>query len=164
MTIPTHSPLNIPPLNVYEEMISLNCSKANPTVIAAKVINLNYDIFAKKFHLDFNHAIHECTFPSNHNCSISVPLVWSPVLADKDIYRPVSILPATSKVFEQLLILQINKYMGAKLSKYQCGFRKGYSSQHCLLIMLEKWRATLDKKGSSGVINRFIKSIRQLVA
>ena len=35
--------------------------------------------------------------------------------------------------------------MDKKLSKRQCAFRKGYSAQHCLLVMLEKWRATVDK-------------------
>ena len=42
--------------------------------------------------------------------------------------------------------------MDAKLSIHQCGFRKGYSAQHCLVAMLEKWRATLDNRGCSGVL------------
>ena len=31
------------------------------------------------------------------------------------------------------------------LSKYQCGLRKGYSTQHCLLAMFEKWKSEVDK-------------------
>ena len=42
--------------------------------------------------------------------------------------------------------------MDSKLSIQQCGFRKGYSAQHCLVVMLEKWRTTLDKKGCCGVL------------
>ena len=38
------------------------------------------------------------------------------------------------------------------LSIYQCGFRKGMSSQNCLLFMLEKWKKCLDKKGSAGIL------------
>ena len=38
------------------------------------------------------------------------------------------------------------------LSKYQCGFRKGFSSQHCLLAMIEKWRKGLDNGGSFGAL------------
>ena len=30
------------------------------------------------------------------------------------------------------------------LSKYQCGFRKGYNVQHCLLAMTEKWKKVVD--------------------
>ena len=42
--------------------------------------------------------------------------------------------------------------MAKKLSKQLCGFRKGHSAQHCLLVMLEKWRASLDNGGCSGVL------------
>ena len=38
------------------------------------------------------------------------------------------------------------------LSKYQRGFRKGYSTQHCLLAMLEKWKSAVDKGKSSGAL------------
>ena len=30
------------------------------------------------------------------------------------------------------------KYFDQILSKYQCGFRRGYNTQHCLLVMAEK--------------------------
>ena len=38
------------------------------------------------------------------------------------------------------------------LSKYQWGFRKGFSSQQCLVAMIEKWRKTLDNGGSFGAL------------
>ena len=38
------------------------------------------------------------------------------------------------------------------LSKYQCGFRKGYSTQYCLLAMLEKWKSAVDKLKSFGAL------------
>ena len=28
------------------------------------------------------------------------------------------------------------------LSIHECGFRKGYNTQYCLLAMLEKWKST----------------------
>ena len=37
-------------------------------------------------------------------------------------------------------------------SKYQCGFRKGYRTQHCLLIMIEKWKKILDNRGAFGAL------------
>ena len=43
-------------------------------------------------------------------------------------------------------------YLNKILSKWQCGFRQGYSTQHCLLIMTEKWRQCLDKGGISGAL------------
>ena len=47
---------------------------------------------------------------------------------------------------------RLSKYFDNKLSKFQCGFRKGYSAQHCLAVMIEKWRKVLDKGGSFGVL------------
>ena len=61
----------------------------------------------------------------------------------KDNYRPVSILSDISKIHERLLFKQISEYFEPILSKFQCGFRKGFSAQHCLLAMLEKWKSLL---------------------
>ena len=38
------------------------------------------------------------------------------------------------------------------LSKFQCGFREGYSTQQCFLVLIEKWKSVLDKGKSSGVL------------
>ena len=37
-------------------------------------------------------------------------------------------------------------------SKYQCGFRKGFSAQHCLVSTLEKWKSATDNKKSFGAL------------
>ena len=64
----------------------------------------------------------------------------------KDNYRPVSVLPAVSKVYEKVLYDQIytafNPIMSANLS----GFRKGHSCCSALLKMSQDWRASLDNR------------------
>ena len=42
--------------------------------------------------------------------------------------------------------------MDPLLSKYQCGFRRGFSAQNCLLAMLEKWKSSVDKGKAFGVL------------
>ena len=42
--------------------------------------------------------------------------------------------------------------MDPLLSKYQCGFRKGYNVQHCLLAMLKKWKNAVDKGKIFGAL------------
>ena len=37
------------------------------------------------------------------------------------------------------------------LSKYQCGFRKGYNA-HCLLAMNEKWKKAVDNGNVFGAL------------
>ena len=70
----------------------------------------------------------------------------------KDNYMPVSILPNISKIFERCIFRQLYSFMFEFLSKYQCGFRKGYSTKHCLLAMLEKWKSAVDKGKSFGAL------------
>ena len=60
--------------------------------------------------------------------------------------RPVSILPILSKLFERLIRKQLSEFFESMLSKLQCGFRKGYGTQHCLLMMLETWKEATDNK------------------
>ena len=66
---------------------------------------------------------------------------------DKANYRPVSVLPPMSKICEKLLQKQINNYIEDILSPYLCGYRKGYSTQHALICLTEKWKKILDEKG-----------------
>ena len=64
---------------------------------------------------------------------------------DKSNYRPVSILPILSKVYEKCLYKQIENYMENILSNFQCGFRKGFNTQQCLIGMIEKAKSIMDK-------------------
>ena len=36
------------------------------------------------------------------------------------------------------------------LSKYQCGFHKGFNAQRCLVSMIEKWKESVDNGGAFG--------------
>ena len=70
----------------------------------------------------------------------------------KENYLPVGILHICSKIFEKNLHDQISVYFENILSKNQCGCRKGYSSHHCLVAMIEKWKKRVDNKGSFGAL------------
>ena len=43
-------------------------------------------------------------------------------------------------------------YFDKLLSDQQCGFRKGYRTQHCLLNLLEKSKNSVDKSKSFGAL------------
>ena len=51
-----------------------------------------------------------------------------------------------SKIFEKIMSNQLSSYFEKILSKFWCNFRKGYSTQHCLLLILEKWKDAVDNK------------------
>ena len=70
----------------------------------------------------------------------------------KENYRPISILPSFSKVYERILYNQISAYFEKLFSQHLCGFRRKYSTQHALLRMLSHWHQCLDKSGVVGTI------------
>ena len=71
---------------------------------------------------------------------------------EKENYRPVSILRNLSKIFERCMYDQLRDYFDKLLPKYQCGFRKGFSTQYCLLAMIEKLRKSPDSGEASAVL------------
>ena len=70
----------------------------------------------------------------------------------KNNCRPVSILPSVSKIYERGIYDQLNYYFHPLFSKLQCGFRKEFNAQHCLLVLVEKCREVLDKPGYAGIL------------
>ena len=58
----------------------------------------------------------------------------------------------TCQVFERCLHKQISDFFDTIMSKYQCGFRKGYCVQHCLIALLEKWRVNIDRGLEFGIL------------
>ena len=70
----------------------------------------------------------------------------------KDNYRPISILKNIFKVYEIILFKQIGTFMDSFISKFRYGFRKGYSTQQCLLSLFEKWKFAVDKGKSFGAL------------
>ena len=67
-------------------------------------------------------------------------------------YRPVSLLPVISKVFERIMLNQITAYMDEYLSPHLCGYRKGFSTQTVLSSLIEKWKQILDDKGYGAAV------------
>ena len=70
---------------------------------------------------------------------IFTPFVKKDKKDNKGNYRPVSI-----KKYWNNACLKKFPFFENIFSKYQCGFRKGFSTRQCLLPMLEKWKRPLD--------------------
>ena len=95
-------------------------------------------------------AVCEGTYPDILKKPDLTPCHKQDETTDKSNYRPISIFPTVSKVFERILDQQLYPYMNKHFSSYLCGFRKGYSTQYSLIGMLEKWKRALDKSGIVG--------------
>ena len=47
---------------------------------------------------------------------------------------------------------QTSAYIEKKLSPYLSGYRKGHSTEHCLMVMIETWKEALDRNEAAGGI------------
>ena len=70
----------------------------------------------------------------------------------KSNYRPISVLPSVSNIFEGIICGQMQYYFITLLSNLFSGFRKGYSTQHALFRVIETWKWCLDSRGVVGTI------------
>ena len=135
------------------EIKYIDCSKSDPIYsIPSKIIKENLDFFTSILHDNLNNSIYSCLFPNKLKLADITPTYKKGGRNEKGNYRPISILPCISKIYEKILYRQLYTYFDHILSVSQCGFRKGFSAQHCIIVMLEKWKKSVDKKGSSGVL------------
>ena len=106
--------------------------------IPLKIIKENVDIISYFLYHNFNNSLSSATFPTSMKYADVIPIHKRDDKTDKENDHPISILPNLSKVYERLIYNQIYPYFGMLFSKFQCGFRKGFNPQHCLLAMIEK--------------------------
>ena len=85
------------------------------------------------------------SFPVNLKNADVTPIFKKPEHILQTNYRAMSILPMLSKIYEKIFYQQIYEYFVNIFSKYLGGFRKGHSTQHCLLYMVENLKKAMDK-------------------
>ena len=139
--------------NIEKKITEINIHK--PTTynhIPAKMLVSVKNTSSRYIHYFYNVAIKEGIFPNSLKLADLTPAHKKQEKTNKENYRPISILSTPSKIFENIMYEDMYNYMNNKLSSCLCGFRKGYSSQYCLMLMLEKWKEALDKKKLAGAI------------
>ena len=98
----------------------------------------------------FSNSITQGMFPNKLKLADITPAHNTGDRQDKGNYRPVGILSPISIVNEGILCNQLYNAFDDVLS--QCGFREGYSTHHCLIVMLEKFKQSIDRKEYCGVL------------
>ena len=130
----------------------MKANKATQNDIPTNVIKENSDIFADFTFENLNDSISQSVFPSALKQANITPVYKKDSKIKKDHYRLISVLPNISKIYERFFFKQISEYFEQFLPKYQYGFRKGFSAQHNLLSMLQKWKSAVDNKKVFGAL------------
>jgi len=101
-----------------------------------------------------NRCMEMAIFPSTEKCSKITPVYKSGERTIMDNYRPISVLPVISKVFERVVHNQLYDYLEANnmLSERQFGFRKRSSTQHAVTFFSDFIRTNMDKGLMTGAV------------
>ena len=112
----------------------------------------NANFFAEQITLQFNEGICSSKYAESFKLANITPAFKQGSRNLKGNYRPISILPIISKIFEKLMCKQLSNHFDNIFSKLQYGFRKGFGAQHCLLLMIDRWKKAVDSNKVFGAI------------
>ena len=139
--------------DVATQLRKLKSKKSSPIdSIPARVLQEHLDIFAPLLQNSFNFCIETSHFPETLKKGNISSVLKKGDAFDKKNYRPISILPSLSKIFERLIEKQVKPYTNSFLSPLLCGYREGYSTQHALLRLVENCKKALDQKMNAGAV------------
>ena len=116
-----------------------------------------------------NLSIKQRTFPDNLKIAKVIPIFKQGSRSLCDNYRPISVLPVLSKVFEKCIYNQLISYFSSEniITPTQYGFKPGSTTVDCLVGLIEEMSTSLDQgdyavsifldlsKASMPLINRF---------
>lgn len=156
--IPNNISFNVPYItvdSVSESISGLNSSKATGLDgIGPRVLKLAKVVLAPSITAIINKSIQIGIFPDQLKLAKVYPIHKGGPKSDPANYRPISILPTISKIFEK----HINKHLMAFLNKYklihksQSGFRQKHSCQTALVKLIDQWMTCIDKGDLVGTV------------
>ena len=112
--------------------------------VPTKYIKKFSDVFTLVITGGYNNCVATGFFPEYFKTAEVTHIYKKDKPTEKTNYRPIRILSNISKIYERLSCDNMSDYFNDVLSKFQCGFRKGFSAQNCLLYRKETIRKTRD--------------------
>ena len=141
-------------------MLGLSGNKATGIdKISCKIIKKDARIISDSLTLIFNQAIALSSFPDEWKMAKVLPLYKNGQRNIPGNYRPISVLPAISKIMEQILYDQLYDYLTKfeLLSDSQFGFRNFHSTATALLDCTNDCYVNLDTKMFNLVVLIYLK-------
>jgi retron-type reverse transcriptase len=98
----------------------------------------------------FNECIESCIFPDCLKIALIIPVFKKGNTTDPGNYRPISLLPIISKIWEKIMAEQICEFLGENglFSSHQFGFRKGRTTEQVILNHIEHIIISIEKNKS----------------
>ena len=139
-----------------EEIIDkLKLGKASgPDGINASFVKHGKNAIAKILEVLINECLSEGIFPKCLKRALVVPIHKSGPKDCANNYRPISLLPCISKIFEKVIYKRLIDFCTLKkvISEKQFGFRKKHSTQHALVNLTDFLYEKLDNSETAAVV------------
>ena len=124
---------------VKDSLESLNMNKATGcNGIPGKVLKNGAKELARPLMTLFNSCINNTVWASEWKCGEWAPIFKKNDRHCKENYRPITVLPCVSKVFEQLVGKQITAGLDKHLCVNSSAYRKKYSCENTLINLVER--------------------------
>ena len=138
--------------DVDKEIKLLNIKKATTFKnIPSKVLKPSAHSCSETFTKLLNDAMNNSEFPDELKLA-EVKATFTKMITKSKNYRPVSVLPTVSKVFDRIMHRQMPIFVEKFSSPYMCVYRKGFSTQQALLSLIETYKKELDRKGCRSAV------------
>ena len=144
--------------------IDLIISKLNPNKssdMSPRVLKIFRNLISPTFAILFNNCMHSGVFPDVLKIARVVPLHKGGDKNDIKNYRPISLLPIFSKIFEKLIHKRIDSFFEKHnvIYRKQFGFQKRHSTVHALNTAITQVLHSLnDNKSVLGIFLDFSKA------
>ena len=121
--------------------------------ISCSFLKIAMPVLAPSLCSIFNISISRGCFPGNWKIARVSPIYKDGSTEDRSNYRPISVLPVVSRLFEKMVFDQVYNYFTENEFFYsdQSGFRLFHSVLTCLLKCTNDWYLSFDKGLFSGV-------------
>ena len=122
--------------------------------ISPDLVKLSGQVIAQILTIIFNVSIHDGCFPSEMKVAKILPMHKGDSVLSVGNYRPISLLPIFSKIFERLIYNRLIEFITDNkiLSELQFGFQKNKSTEHAVTSILSTLDEAKSKRNSSYCI------------
>ena len=114
--------------------------------ISTKLLKVIAPVIIKPLTLLINQVLNTGTFPDKLKIAKVIPIFKKGDPSLFENYRPISLLPAISKVLEKIIALQLSSYFEKNklLFDNQYGFRAKHSTEHAALELIDRITNKMD--------------------
>ena len=140
---------------VEKQLQSLDTSKSTGSDgLSARFLKMSASVIAPLLTKIYNSSLNTGSYPQKFKIAKVVAIHKKGKKTDKANYRPISILPIISLIFERHVSFHLKNYFEKNGLFYsrQSGFRTNHSCQTALVKLLDDWIAAIDNNEIVGTV------------